>query len=271
MKETPFFFPNGSYNLFGILHEPKIKPNGEGFVFCHPFAEEKLWTHRVYVNFARELARLGYAVLRFDYMGHGDSEGKFEESSVETRLSDIQCAIKIVKEKTEETLKVNLIGLRLGATLAALTSELDPTINRLILWEPIINGTTYMRQMLRINLTTQTSVYKKIRHNSQTLIQMMKDGQTVNIDGYEVSWPLFDQIQQIDLLNQTKTYQGKTLIIQISPKNANVNKNIVSLKNLYQFNEVSVEVEKPFWKEIRENYFKADNLFHITLEWLKKT
>ena len=40
MKETPFFFSNGSYNLFGILHEPEIEPNGEGFVFCHPFAEE---------------------------------------------------------------------------------------------------------------------------------------------------------------------------------------------------------------------------------------
>ena len=75
MKEKPFIFPNGSYNLFGILHEPEIESNGEGFVFCSPFAEEKLWAHRVFVNFARELARLGYTVLRFDYMGHGDSEG----------------------------------------------------------------------------------------------------------------------------------------------------------------------------------------------------
>ena len=271
MKETPFFFPNGSYNLFGILHEPETDSNGQGFVFCHPFAEEKLWTHRVYVNFARDLAKIGYTILRFDYMGHGDSEGRFEDSSVNTRLSDIQCAINTIKEKTIDSLKVNLFGLRLGATFAALTAESEPTIKSLVLWEPIINGNAYMRQMLRINLSTQSSIYKEIRYNSQALIQMMKDGQTVNVDGYEVSWPLFNQIQQIDLLNQTKKYQGKTLIVQISPKNGNVNKNILSLKNLYKFYEVSVAVEKPFWKEIREYYYKADSLFHITLEWLKKT
>ena len=55
MTETPFYFANGSHSLFGVLHEPEAAPVNAGFVFCHPFGEEKLWSHRVYVTFARAL------------------------------------------------------------------------------------------------------------------------------------------------------------------------------------------------------------------------
>ena len=69
--ETPLFFENGAYRLFGVLHQPAGPPSGAGWVFCHPFAEEKLWTQRVYVSFARMLASRGAWVLRFDAMGNG--------------------------------------------------------------------------------------------------------------------------------------------------------------------------------------------------------
>ena len=55
--ETPFFFPSGKHSLFGILHQPAAATCLPAFVFCHPFGEEKLWTHRVFVSFARRLAR----------------------------------------------------------------------------------------------------------------------------------------------------------------------------------------------------------------------
>jgi exosortase A-associated hydrolase 2 len=269
MKETPFFFPNGSYNLFGILHEPEIEPNGEGFVFCHPFAEEKLWSHRVFVNFARELAKIGYTVLRFDYMGHGDSDGKFEESTIETRVSDIKCASRLLKEKMSGQGKINLLGLRLGATLATLVSEEEESIDKLILWDPIINGSTYMKQMLRINISTQSTVYKEVRYNTEALIQQMKDGTTVNIDGYEISWTFFDQAQKIDLLRPKKVFEGISLIVQISKKNGQINNNFVNLSKMYSGCDLKLAVEEPFWKEIRSYYYKANNLFLITINWLR--
>ena len=270
MKETPFFFPNGSYNIFGILHEHEIESNGEGFVFCHPFAEEKLWSHRVFVNFARELAKIGYTILRFDYMGHGDSEGKFEESSIETRVSDIKCAVRLLRSKLDDSRKINLLGLRLGATLAAMVAEEAENINRLILWDPIINGSTYMRQMLRINIATQSAIYKEVRFNTKSLIQQMKEGKTVNTDGYEVAWKLFKQAQKIDLLDSEKQHDRQTLIAQISKKQTDYNKNFEALTSLYAKGDLSMAIEEPFWKEIRAYYYKAENLFQSTIQWLNK-
>jgi uncharacterized protein len=270
VSETPFYFPNKYYRLFGVLHEAKSTPCKEGFVICAPFAEEKLWAHRVLLNFARELAERGYPVLRFDYMGNGDSEGIFEESTLESMLSDTQCAIKTLMESAVGVESVSLIGLRLGATIAALSAEEYGDIKRLILWEPVVTGSVYMREMLRINLSTQTAVYKKILHNTDALVKMMKEGNTVNVDGYEMSWPLYEQVEGIDLLGRSNACDGDVLIVQISRKESGINPVLGKLKEKYSRSQIAISVEEPFWKEIRHYYSKASNLYQITIDWLKE-
>lgn len=205
--ETPMFFENGSYRLFGILHEPAGVPTGIGWVFCHPFAEEKLWAQRVYVSFARMLAARGAWVLRFDAMGSGDSEGQFSESSAETMLSDIGCAISMLKRSSETSLEVGLLGLRLGGTLAALAVERYPSVGKLVLWEPVVDGEKYMQELLRVNLTTQTAVYKEIRHKRADLVRMMREGNTVNVDGYEIAYPYYEQVSAVKLSEGVKRFR----------------------------------------------------------------
>lgn len=269
VSETPFYFPNGSYRLFGVLHEAKGMLRKEGFVFCAPFAEEKLWAHRVMLNFARQLAERGYSVLRFDYMGNGDSEGNFEESSLESMLSDTQCAIRTLRQKAGDLERVNLLGLRLGATIAVIIEEKQQDSPKLILWEPIMNGASYMREMLRINLSTQTAVYKKILHNTDDLVQMMQNGKTVNVDGYEMAWPLYEQIAYIDLIGRSNNSPCHVLIVQISRREGSVSPALGKLNAKYSNSRVAVSVEEPFWKEIRHYYSKANNLYQITTDWLK--
>ena len=98
--ETPLFFPGVRTPLFGVLHEPATASGALPFVFCHAFGEEKLWAHRVFVAFARELARRGHAVLRFDCGGNGDSGGDFSQSSLKTNLADIDTAIELLKARS---------------------------------------------------------------------------------------------------------------------------------------------------------------------------
>lgn len=270
MKEAPFFFPGVDYNLFGILHLPKEKQKNIAFLFCHPFGEEKLWAHLVYVNFARELTARGYPVLRFDYMGNGDSDGDFKDSSVETNLTDIHSALQILREKVGSSCWVGLIGLRFGATLAALAAENNPEINRLILWEPIINGTQYMQELLRINLTTQMAIYKEIRYNREALVQAMKKGQTANVDGYEITSEMFEQVSSINLLDGLKQTQARCLMVQISPRQQEFKKDFSLLSPLYRNGHALITIEEPFWKEIRTFYSSAQHLYQDTLAWLKQ-
>lgn len=269
MNETPLYFSNGTRNLFGIFHLPDVQiANGQGFIFLHPFAEEKLWTHMVYVNFARVLAEKGYTVLRFDFMGHGDSEGDFKDSDILTRLSDIDASINIFKQKVPSVERLGFLGLRFGASLAALASEKYSDMAKLILWEPILSGEKYMQELFRINLATQNAVYKKILHTREELARMLRDGQEVNVDGYEISLSLFEQMNEINLLAEPqKKFSGDCLIVQVG-RNKKTKKNTEILSRSYQKVDLRLAIEEPFWKEIKTFYGRARNLYETTLEWL---
>ncbi|MDP1768783.1 MAG: alpha/beta hydrolase [Nitrospirota bacterium] len=268
--ETPMFFENGSYRLFGVLHEPATAPSGWGWVFCHPFAEEKLWAQRVYVSFARMLAARGAWVLRFDAMGNGDSQGRFSDSSVDTMLSDIGCAIRRLERSSGTALNVGLLGLRFGATLAALAAERCPTVGKLVLWEPIVDGGKYMQELLRVNLTTQTAIYKEIRHNREALVRMMREeGRTVNVDGYEIAYPCYEQASAVKLNEEGKRFAGPCLIVQMGRAGQPIRAEVKVLKDTYRSADIREVVEEPFWKEIKQWYRTAPNLFEATSAWVE--
>lgn len=263
-----FFHNGGMCRLFGLIHEPVGSPLGEAWLFCHPFIEEKLWAHRVFVAFARALAARGAWVLRFDMMGNGDSEGRFSETSVDTMLGDIECAVNQLRRLSGIEKNIGLLGLRLGATLAALTAERNPNIGKLVLWDPIVDGAKYMQELLRINLTTQSAVYKEIRYNREALVRMMREGRTVNIDGYELAYPCYEQVSAINLKEGTKQFAGPCLIVQIGKEGQPIQPDFKALHETYQVATLRSAVEEPFWKEIKRWYRTAPNLFDTTLSWV---
>lgn len=266
--ETPMFFPNGSYRLFGVLHQPVGTPSGAAWVFCHPFAEEKLWAQRVYVSFARMLAARGDWVLRFDAMGNGDSEGQFSSASMETMLSDIDAAIGLLERSSGIAQRIGLLGLRFGATLASLAAERSSKVGKLVLWEPIVDGGKYMQELLRTNLTTQTAVYKEIRHNREALVRMMREGSRVNIDGYELAYPCYEQVSAVNLNVGRKQFPGSCLIVQIGREGQPLHQDLKALQATYTVSDLQGAVEEPFWKEIKRWYRTAPKLFELTLGWM---
>jgi exosortase A-associated hydrolase 2 len=267
VTETPFYFRNGLHGLFGVLHSPASTSTGEVFVFCHPFGEEKLWTHRVFVAFARRLAAAGHTVLRFDYMGNGDSDGDFADMSLSTALSDVRCAIDQAKALTGVE-AVNLVGLRLGATIASLVAETAPDIHRIVLWAPVVDGARYMQELLRINLTTQMAIYKEIVHDRETLVRLLERGETVNVDGYEIALPLYSEVASVNLSAARKQHLGGCLIAHVD-RQERPSAELQQLAASYQASTLTFAQEEPFWKEITRWYRGAPNLFAVTETWLR--
>ena len=267
MKETPSFFPDRDGPLFGILHEPTGPSLGSAFVFCHPFAEEKLWTHRVFVSFARQLSEAGHPVLRFDYRGNGDSSGEFSESSLTTALADVRMAIDQVRRVTGAS-QVSLLGLRLGATIASLVAEDVRDVHQLILWAPIVDGAKYMQDMLRVNVMTQMAAYKEIRQDSSQLVAALAQGRTINIDGYEMAEPLYTEVSAVTLGSEPSRYEGPCLIVQVDRQTDRHLPGVSNLAASYGRATLAMVQEEPFWKEIQRFYREAPNLFGATRAWL---
>lgn len=116
-------------------------------MLCNPFGEEAIRAHRMYRVLAMQLARLGYPALRFDYSCSGDSLGDSDQASLQGWVADVGDAVAAAREKTGAQ-RVVVIGLRLGASVAALALEREPGLgNHLILWDPVIDGAGYLAEL----------------------------------------------------------------------------------------------------------------------------
>lgn len=139
---TPLTFAG----CFGWLHLPDGPPRATGIVLCAPFGCEWLWTHRTYRRLATALAEAGFAVLRFDYHGAGDSLGGDEDPErLAAWLASIGAAIDTLKTQTGVTDSA-LFGLRLGATLATVVAARRDDVRTLALWAPFPTGRAFVRE-----------------------------------------------------------------------------------------------------------------------------
>lgn len=135
---TPFYFGASNRQLYGA-YDPPAAGGRRAALFCQPWAREYLLAHPTVRLAARALARAGWHALRFDYSGTGDSAGSDQDVSLEQWQEDIRTAIRELQD-VAGVQRVTLIGMRLGGALAAMVAASNRDIERLVLWDPVIDG-----------------------------------------------------------------------------------------------------------------------------------
>jgi len=92
-----------------------------------------------FTRLAASLGEAGIASLRYDLRGHGESEGRMEETLLTAHLNDIRVALADLREWTGVT-QVSLLGASFGGGLAAYYAAKRPDeLSRLVLLNPNLN------------------------------------------------------------------------------------------------------------------------------------
>src|SRR5690606_18367316 len=104
----------------------------------------------------------------------GDSDGAFEQFTMADHLADVRTAVHKLQETAPEISGVALLGLRYGATLALLAATENPDIERLVLWDPVVDIAQYLQDQLRTNLTTQMVLHGKVIENREQLVARIR-------------------------------------------------------------------------------------------------
>jgi pimeloyl-ACP methyl ester carboxylesterase len=143
----PLFFGSSDRRLFGVHHPPTATSSfRHAVLLCYPGAQEYNGAHWVFRRLAGMLARAGHHVLRFDYFGTGDSAGEGIDGRPNIWVENIVEAAAELREISNAR-SVSLIGMRLGAALALTASAASVRPRRLILWEPVVSGREYLREL----------------------------------------------------------------------------------------------------------------------------
>lgn len=110
-KSVRLEIPGPHGRLAAILETPVEPPKAVG-LFSHCFSCTK--DLKAIVKISRALAEKGYAILRFDFAGLGQSEGNFSETTFLDNINDVRAVIEYVSREIEPPRF--LIGHSLGGS-----------------------------------------------------------------------------------------------------------------------------------------------------------
>jgi hypothetical protein len=164
-EEMPAFF-NSSPNYFGILCEPRSQPRRPLLVFLNTGSNHHIGTSRMTVTMARRLARMGFASLRLDIGGIGDSDTPtaFRPGLADAAIAiaDVRLALDWLENRGYAEFIV--IGLCSGAKLALETTLIDERVTGQVLlnlqgfWKTA--DTAYASRRTYFRLVRELSTWK---------------------------------------------------------------------------------------------------------------
>ena len=135
MKDKFFFSTDDGFKLCGVLSNPTENKDALMIILCHGFTTSK--DGRTYTHLEKMLNQKGFSTFRFDFFGHGESEGKFEDITLSEAINDVLKAIFFLKDSGYS--KIGLMGSSFGGFASLMAASQLPWLNFLALKSPVSN------------------------------------------------------------------------------------------------------------------------------------
>lgn len=166
-------------------------------VVCHGFSGNK--NEAMHRAIADSLERHGIASIRFDFNGHGQSDGDFSKMTVLNEIEDAKCVISYVAQR-DDVKSIAIVGHSQGGVVAAMTSGLlgDSVLKAAVLISPAavlrddaLRGTCMGRNYDAANPPATVELYGGLRLGRDYILSA----------------------QRLPIYETAKRYQGPVLVI----------------------------------------------------------
>lgn len=207
----PFFFGPQDRQLFGSYFPPLGGTGRVMTVICPPLFTDLVRTYGALRRIAISAAESGQHVLRFDYRGTGDSYGELEDVTLDEWIDDIALAVQEGIDLSGCRL-VRILGVRGSALLACKALEKIKEVDRLIFWDPVKDGDTYVRELYK----TQKAMLER----NVNLSVAEREKAIAECAAYSCSDALFDELGSIDSEFYSAVREGVMHVVQSSYSDA---------------------------------------------------
>jgi pimeloyl-ACP methyl ester carboxylesterase len=131
---------------------PHKNSSDKTVIFIHGYADAKVGS----IAWAPTWQNLGYHILAIDLRAHGESAGRFTSAGFFERHDLDQIINQLRASHPQQTHRVLLFGISLGAAVALAGAQLRDDISALVLECPFTNFRTATRQRLKmLNMPVQ--------------------------------------------------------------------------------------------------------------------
>ena len=153
MEEKVHFKDSKGNNLCGIISNPFSDKKKPIVILCHGFSSSK--EGRSHKKLEEILNKNNISTFRFDFYGHGESEGKFEDITVSKAIDGVLNAIHFVKKEGYN--KIGLIGGSFGGLASMVAASRSNDLFILSLKSPISS----------FNVTMNDGGWKKMKEDAR--------------------------------------------------------------------------------------------------------
>jgi|CXWL01.1.fsa_nt_gi alpha-beta hydrolase superfamily lysophospholipase len=198
------YFGSAGAPLFGWLHRsPGDNASDVGLVICNPFGFEEVCAHRSLKGLANATAAAGVTTLRFDYAGCGNScSDDFEPQRLRAWVQSVHEAVELLKQIAGLD-HVCLLGLRLGAAIAALAAVERADVHGLIAIAPVVGGRAYLRELRALD-----AVKRQVRTHGES------GGDLLESAGFLMTGETSQLVGRLDLHALPKAPARRVLIVE---------------------------------------------------------
>ena len=190
-RMDPRFLRVAGRRLFALQIVPAGTPRGS-VLYLPPFAEEMNRCRSHVAITARTLAARGWRCMLLDPYGTGESEGSIADATWAHWQEDAHGAVEFLRAGSSEP--VTLWGLRTGALLAAeIAAALPSAVSRLLLWQPVLDGATFLNQYLRLRIASQI-VRDGDKETTASIRERLASGEHIEVAGYPLTSAMADAL-----------------------------------------------------------------------------
>lgn len=168
--------------IYSVHHRAAGTRRG-AVLLAGPIGAERERAWRTLAVLARALAEIGFDVLRFDYRGMGESEGRFEELGLSDWTGDTRVALDHLRAVAPGS-PVVACGVRAGC-LPASRAFKERWADAMLLLAPPAGGRELLMDTLRRTLMADMMANPHApRQSREQIAATIEGGGRVNIDGY---------------------------------------------------------------------------------------
>ena len=147
--------------LSAMVHLPDTFHEGTPLVVCcHGFSGEKVGYNQLTLNLAKFMEKSGYGVVRFDFLGSGDSDGDFAtDTFVAGWQEDLVNVLSWVKAQQKFAASpIILYGHSLGGLVVLTHPNLHHSVAARMVFAPVTQAIDNFREIILGNELWQKSV-----------------------------------------------------------------------------------------------------------------
>lgn len=269
--ESDVEFQNQGQTIRGTLTMPDAEDRIPIVIILHGFHGQRHempvvgTDEALFQRTARVLAEQGYASLRIDFRGSGESDGEWIDTTCSGQISDALAAVDYVSglERLDPN-RIGILGISHGGLVGASTAGRDRRIASVVLWAPLANPPATFANLFGADTVTAglTGAVDDLFTTS------LPWGSVITLKG-----SFFRDLYTVDPVAEITAYEGPLLvvvgkndtIVWPQPQSGEI------YLNYHRGNGALVQIDADHKLDAPVGHDKVDEAICATVDWFGKT